>query len=447
MDQDHQDLKTLIESREFQQYYKALQTPPFNPFDVLRYADYEIRHSNVLQWLLNPAQNHGIGDSFLSGFLDCFDHVEPKPGLDPTSVRIERELDRVDITIFFEVEQLLIAIENKTEAIVSEHVEQAMGYHGKLCKKYKDRYKIRSVLLTPSETDGGLVENNTELVHVSWLQVHEIVSSLLRGARFPSGEVRTFIRQYLRVIDRITSPAITETDYFGKLVDEHGSALDRLAEAREEDVAIVDRELVGTHAIYGSAVDRLVRDFRQEPRRLRSDARTFLESRGFRTWTNDQSRHSTYYLYFSNAVIDRATKALGVYDSFQWAVIFTRREMFVQLQFCKLDKNTKPVVERVKEFMRGIPVDRSSLGKGRYPMEIPWAGCFHIYKHFLFTDDDLSDRSISTIRREALQKMERFLDGDENRVGDYRRIEDYFRCLAFDPRSPEPQDTEHSTDK
>ena len=33
-----QELKNLIESPEFQQYHKALQTPPFNPFDVLRYA-------------------------------------------------------------------------------------------------------------------------------------------------------------------------------------------------------------------------------------------------------------------------------------------------------------------------------------------------------------------------------------------------------------------------
>ena len=51
----------------------------------------------------------------------------------------------------------------------------------------------------------------------------------------------------------------------------------------------------------------------------------------------------------------------------------------------------------------------------------------------------------SPAQGQALQKMKRFLDGDENRVGDYRRIEDYFKCLAFDPRSPEPTDTEHST--
>ena len=143
--------------------------------------------------------------------------------------------------------------------------------------------------------------------------------------------------------------------------------------------------------------------------------------------------------------MDIATRALGAYGSFQWAIIFSRREVFVQLQFCNLDKNTKPVVDRITEFMRGTPVDSSGLGKVRYPMEIPWAGCFHVYKHFLFTDEDLSDMSTSTIRRQALQKMKRFLDGDENRVGDYRRIEDYFKCLAFDPRSPEPTDTEHST--
>ena len=56
-----QDLKKLMESSEFKRYHQAVKNPPFNLFDVLRHADYEIRHSNVLEWLLDPGGTHGAG--------------------------------------------------------------------------------------------------------------------------------------------------------------------------------------------------------------------------------------------------------------------------------------------------------------------------------------------------------------------------------------------------
>ena len=42
----------------------------FNLFKVLRIDEFEIRHSNVLAWLLDPSQNHKLGNTFLRGFLD-----------------------------------------------------------------------------------------------------------------------------------------------------------------------------------------------------------------------------------------------------------------------------------------------------------------------------------------------------------------------------------------
>jgi hypothetical protein len=41
----------------------------FNIFDVLRIARAEIRHSNFLAWLLDPAESHGQGDLFLKAIL------------------------------------------------------------------------------------------------------------------------------------------------------------------------------------------------------------------------------------------------------------------------------------------------------------------------------------------------------------------------------------------
>jgi hypothetical protein len=44
-------------------------TGKFNLFDVLKISRTEIRHSNVLGWLLDPNENHGFGDAFLKGMF------------------------------------------------------------------------------------------------------------------------------------------------------------------------------------------------------------------------------------------------------------------------------------------------------------------------------------------------------------------------------------------
>lgn len=44
-------------------------TSKFNLFDILKISRVEIRHSNMLSWLLNPNENHGLGDSVLRGFI------------------------------------------------------------------------------------------------------------------------------------------------------------------------------------------------------------------------------------------------------------------------------------------------------------------------------------------------------------------------------------------
>ena len=44
-------------------------TGHFNLFDVLKISRTEIRHSNVLSWLMNPNENHGMGDAFLKAVV------------------------------------------------------------------------------------------------------------------------------------------------------------------------------------------------------------------------------------------------------------------------------------------------------------------------------------------------------------------------------------------
>ncbi len=41
----------------------------FNLFYMLKISKTEIRHSNMLAWLLNPNENHGLGDAYFRGIF------------------------------------------------------------------------------------------------------------------------------------------------------------------------------------------------------------------------------------------------------------------------------------------------------------------------------------------------------------------------------------------
>ena len=43
----------------------SMWTEKFNIFDVLKISRTEIRHSNMLAWLFDANENHGLGDKFV----------------------------------------------------------------------------------------------------------------------------------------------------------------------------------------------------------------------------------------------------------------------------------------------------------------------------------------------------------------------------------------------
>ena len=80
----------------------------FNPFSVLGVENYELRHSSMLSWLLNPSETHGFGDSFLKSVLaEAFrdDIKKKKPSsldivlADLSSAEIQREKNKIDLLI------------------------------------------------------------------------------------------------------------------------------------------------------------------------------------------------------------------------------------------------------------------------------------------------------------------------------------------------------------
>ena len=96
-------------------------TGKFNIFDVLRISRAEIRHSNTLSWLLDPSENHGLGDSFLKSIFqwlvenDSDNRYEVFNVLlmDYYSFVVFREWKNIDILLVSSDEKCVMAIENK----------------------------------------------------------------------------------------------------------------------------------------------------------------------------------------------------------------------------------------------------------------------------------------------------------------------------------------------
>lgn len=65
------DLVRIVQDDDVQRLAAMLDR--FNPFDVLRIGHYELRHTNTLAWLLDPAGNHGLGEFFLRAVVHRLD--------------------------------------------------------------------------------------------------------------------------------------------------------------------------------------------------------------------------------------------------------------------------------------------------------------------------------------------------------------------------------------
>ncbi len=100
----------------------------FNVFETIGFVDQELMHSNFLASLLDPRQNHGLGDALLRKLLD---RVSLPTFLDLRNenlgqTRVHREWQYVDILLTNETHRFALIIENKIWS--SERVGQLNWY-------------------------------------------------------------------------------------------------------------------------------------------------------------------------------------------------------------------------------------------------------------------------------------------------------------------------------
>ena len=188
-----------------------------NIFDVLKVSRTEIRHSNVLAWLLDPRESHGFGTAFLNGFLKRVcqnsDVGEKTPFLitNCENAVVSREWGagkrRLDILIECrrtDKKSLVLAIENKIDA--KDGKGQLDAYYNEVLKAFPQANKVEQhlfVYLTPNGDDPEhATDSNENWIRLSYADIVSILDevALLKIPKLQN--VTTLLQDYEALIRR-----------------------------------------------------------------------------------------------------------------------------------------------------------------------------------------------------------------------------------------------------
>jgi hypothetical protein len=161
-----------------------------NIFEVTGMGSQEIKHSNMIAWLLDPNGSHRLGNWFFTKIISClfengdnFKYFSKKNVdvfdlifADLSDAKVFRESDYIDLLFISHSNRFLMCIENKVWYGLS--IDQLDTYYD-LCNSKYNNYKRIFVLLSPN----GETVPNKECDHPDeWLLLsYETIAEIIRN--------------------------------------------------------------------------------------------------------------------------------------------------------------------------------------------------------------------------------------------------------------------------
>jgi len=182
----------------------------FNIFETLKSEYTEVKHSNVLAWLLDPQENHGLASYFTRQFFKFvvstnrmrFSTAEISlvdfELFTYGDVEVRREWKNIDILIVLaeDNKKIEVALENKIKT--SEHSDQLQRYRSIVEREFKDFTRFY-IYLTPD----NLIPSDEEWISFSYDVVADLLDELLKNRKSSlSANVYSFISQYQTILRR-----------------------------------------------------------------------------------------------------------------------------------------------------------------------------------------------------------------------------------------------------
>lgn len=222
----------------------------FNVFETLGIVHTEIRHSNVLSWLLTPTENHGLGDYVVRKMIQTvsYHHYDENrsDSCDPLKIslidyydfEVRREWKNIDILLVSNDNKIVVAIENKVWS--GESGNQLKKYYNIIQQEFKSYEKL-FVYLTPfgeesSDPDTWLSLSNSTVV--------DIIEKALDFKKDSISErVRLFVEQYLETVRRYIVGDNELEKIIRKIYYKHKKALDLIFEYKPDIYSEISNEL------------------------------------------------------------------------------------------------------------------------------------------------------------------------------------------------------------
>ncbi|WP_316228188.1 MULTISPECIES: PD-(D/E)XK nuclease family protein [unclassified Bradyrhizobium] len=251
-------LAAAITDPDFEKLELAMREP--NIFRALAIERQEIRHSNFFAYLLDPGENHGLGDILLRKFLrDIFadDRAQGRTLFDAdlmdfSQVDVRREWRGIDILIDFP--QDVIVVENKVDS--SEHSQQLSRYRGVVDGEFGAKRK-HFVFLTPAGSDPIDEADRKVYINYSYEQIASILANVLELYRDSiSDKMALYIDDYLTTINRELLMNDRLNDLARKVYKAHKPAFDFVFENRPDPASVLypyfEEELKSRGFVIGS---------------------------------------------------------------------------------------------------------------------------------------------------------------------------------------------------
>ncbi len=225
----------------------------FNVFRILRFEYGELRHSNVLSWLFQPDESHGLGELFLRKWLmrilldstvnagypspvdvDCGEFM---------SVDVYREWRHIDILIKITTRHQgdwIICIENKVQS--TQGATQLNDYRTRIYRYFPNATHRVFVFLTKNR------ENPDDELYISadYDQVFDALKSSVDEKSDSIGpEPRILMENYLEILSEVFMENSEVAQLARRIYQAHKQALDLIFEHRPDalaDISVAVRE-------------------------------------------------------------------------------------------------------------------------------------------------------------------------------------------------------------